>query len=81
MVFPRLQDIDMADSALIKGIIIGVFVLILISLGSAFVSLFRGKDPESNATVKALTVRVGLSIALVITIAVLNALGLISPNG
>lgn len=71
----------MADSVIVKGVIIGVFILILISLATAFVSLFRGKDPESKTTVKALTVRVGLSVALVLTIIVLNALGLISPNG
>ncbi|MGR8918611.1 MAG: DUF2909 domain-containing protein [Gammaproteobacteria bacterium] len=71
----------MADSPLVKAFIIGVFVMILISLGTAFFSLFRGKDPDSTATVKALTVRVALSVGLIGTLVVLNALGVISPNG
>jgi hypothetical protein len=70
----------MADSPLIKAFIIGIFILIVLSLGSAFLSLFRGKSADSTATVKALTVRVCLSIGLVVTIAVLHALGLITPN-
>lgn len=64
-----------------KSLIIVIFILILLSLGSAFLTLFRGKDPSSNATVKALTVRVALSVGLVVMIIVLNALGLITPNG
>jgi hypothetical protein len=45
-------------------IVIFVFiVLILLSLGSALVYLIRDKG-SSNRTVKALTIRVGLSIAL-----------------
>ena len=71
----------MADTPFIKAIIVGVFVMILISLAVAAFSLFRGKDPDGTGTVKALTVRVGLSIGLIATIFVLNALGLISPNG
>jgi hypothetical protein len=70
----------MTDSSFFKAIIIAIFVMILISLGSAFLSLFRGKNPDSTATVKALTVRVILSIALVLAIVILNALGLITPN-
>ncbi len=71
----------MADSPIIKAFIIGIFILILISLGTAFVSLFRGKDPQGTATVKALTVRVALSIGLVAIIAILYSLGIITPNG
>ena len=70
----------MADSPWIKMLVIGIFIMILISLGTAFVSLMRGKDQQGTTTVKALTVRVGLSIALVLTIVILNALGIISPN-
>jgi hypothetical protein len=45
-------------------IVIVVFVaLILLSLGSALVYLIRDKG-SSHRTVKALTIRVGLSIAL-----------------
>ncbi len=64
-----------------KILILGVFVLILVSLGTAAYSLFKGDDRDGTATVKALTVRVILSIALVIVIMALNALGLIAPHG
>jgi len=71
----------MTTSPIVKAVIIGIFVLILVALGSAFVSLFRRrKDDDGKATVKALTVRVGLSIGLVVVIIILNALGVISPN-
>jgi Protein of unknown function (DUF2909) len=71
----------MTESPLVKTVIIGIFVMILLALGSAFLSLFRRRsDDDGKATVKALTVRVGLSIGLVIAIAILNALGIISPN-
>jgi len=71
----------MTESPVVKYAIIAIFIMILASLGSAFVSLFRKQDQASNATVKALTVRVGLSIALIVAIAILHALGVISPNG
>jgi hypothetical protein len=72
----------MTDLPLIKIFIVAVFVLILIALGSAARNLFRrGGDRDSTATVKALTVRVALSFALVIALAVLYALGIIEPNG
>ena len=72
----------MADLPIAKIFIIFVFVLILGSLASAGWSLFRrGGDQEETTTVKALTVRVGLSIGLVIVILILSALGIISPNG
>jgi hypothetical protein len=70
----------MTGTFLIKGIIIGAFLLILIALGAAGLSLFRGKNPKATNTVKALTVRVALSFALVIMLVILNHLGLISPN-
>ena len=71
----------MADSPFIKTIVIVIFVMILISLGTAFLSLFRKREEDETRTVKALTVRVGLSIALVAMLAILHALGLITPNG
>ena len=64
-----------------KILILAVFVLILVSLGTAAYSLFKGDDRDSTATVKALTVRVILSIALLIIIMILNALGLVTPHG
>lgn len=71
----------MSEMPFVKYLLVAIFVLILVSLGSAFFSLFRAKDTDSTATVKALTVRVGLSIGLVLAIFILNALGVISPNG
>ena len=71
----------MTTSPVVKTVIIGMFVMILVALGSAFLSLFRRrKGDDGKATVKALTVRVGLSIGLVVVISILNALGVISPN-
>lgn len=71
----------MTETPIVKAVIIGIFIMILVALGSAFLSLFRRRtDDSGKATVKALTVRVGLSIGLVIVIAILNALGIISPN-
>lgn len=71
----------MTTSPVVKSVIIAIFIMILIALGSAFVSLFRRRGgDDGKATVKALTVRVGLSIGLVVTIIILNALGIISPN-
>ena len=64
-----------------KVVIIVIFLMILAALGSAFWSLFKGRGQEGTATVKALTVRVGLSIALIVLLFILNALGIISPNG
>ncbi len=71
----------MTESPIVKSAIIAVFVMILLSLGTAFFSLFRRRgEGDSKRTVKALTVRVVLSVGLVLTILVLNALGIISPN-
>lgn len=77
----------MADAPVVKIIVVFVFALIVISLGSAFFSLFRKRRPgavsaeDDTTAVKALTVRVGLSIALVLALIILNALGIIEPNG
>lgn len=70
----------MTDTPFIKAFIIAVFVLILIALGTAGRSLFRRGTEDSTATVKALTVRVALSFALIIALGVLYALGVIEPN-
>jgi len=71
----------MADTFLIKCIIVGAFLLILVALGAAGLNLFRGKNPKGTSTVKALTVRVALSFGLIIMLLILNHLGLIAPNG
>lgn len=71
----------MAEVSLAKILILSVFLLILVSLGTAAFKLFRGNDRNGTATVKALTVRVLLSILLVFVILVLNKLGVLSPHG
>ena len=71
----------MNDIPIVKAIVIAVFIMILLSLAAAGLKLFRGRDREGTGMVKALTLRVGLSIGLIALIVVLDALGIISPNG
>jgi hypothetical protein len=56
------------------------FVLIVASLGSALFYLMRDKG-QSNNTVKALALRVGLSIALFISLLIAHWLGWIETTG
>ena len=56
------------------------FVLIVASLGSALFYLMRDKG-QSNNTVKALALRVGLSIALFISLLIAHWLGWIETSG
>ncbi len=61
-----------------KVIVIVVLVAILASLGSALVAILRGR---SGLTLKALTLRVALSIGLFLFLMIAYATGLISPHG
>ncbi len=70
----------MADTPFIKALVIAIFIAILVSLAAAGLNLFRDKDPSGEATVRALTWRVGLSIGLVAMLGILYALGIITPN-
>jgi hypothetical protein len=65
---------------LIKIIVAIMLLLILASLGSGLFFLVRdqGRNPR---TVKALTVRIALSVALFILLMVAYATGLITPHG
>ena len=56
------------------------FILIIGSLGSALFFLMRDKG-KSNNTVRALAVRVGLSITLFLLILLAYKLGYIQPTG
>jgi hypothetical protein len=56
------------------------FVLIIASLGSALFYLMRDKG-QSNNTVKALAIRVGLSVALFISLLIAHWLGWIESTG
>jgi hypothetical protein len=70
----------MENHPFIKYFVIAVLILIVGALASAFVSLFRGKD-AGTAGVRALTIRVALSIGLFIFLMVMYALGYIKPHG
>jgi hypothetical protein len=64
----------------IKILILLVLLAIVISLGNALFHLSRGKgDPKKM--VRALTVRVGLSVALFILLMLAWYNGLITPHG
>jgi len=63
-----------------KLLIIAIFGGIIASLGSALFFLIKDKG-QSNRTLYALTIRIGVSIALFALLFVLWGLGLINPHG
>jgi hypothetical protein len=63
----------------IRIVVIGMLVAIVVSLGSALYHLTRGE--ASDKLVRALTVRIGLSVALFILLMVAWYAGLIRPHG
>lgn len=63
-----------------KILIIVIFLGVIGSMGSALFFLIKDKG-QSDRTLKALTVRIGVSIALFALLFVLWGLGLISPHG
>ncbi len=65
---------------LIKIIVIGMLILIFASLASALVFLFR-EPGHSTRTVKALTVRVALSVGLFLLLMAGFYFGFIPPEG
>jgi hypothetical protein len=68
------------DGAVSKLFIALAFVGILTSLGSAFFYLMRDKG-RSNKTVRALAIRVGLSILLFLSLLIAHRYGLIESTG
>ena len=73
-------SIKCAPMDVIKILIIVTLFAIVFSLGSALFHLSRGKgDPKKM--VRALTIRVGLSVALFILLMLAWYNGLISPHG
>jgi uncharacterized membrane-anchored protein len=67
---------------MIKVILISVFLAIIFSLGSALYHLVKYKeDSSSPKTVKALTLRIGLSVLLFIFVFIMVMTGLIQPHG
>jgi hypothetical protein len=65
---------------LIKTIVIFMLVLIVGSLGSALVFLLKDSG-QSNRTVKALTVRISLSVTLFVLLMAGYYFGIIPPHG
>jgi hypothetical protein len=64
---------------LFKAIILIMLLAIVISMGAALFGLMKN-DPDSNRTVKALTLRIALSIALLLIIMLGYLTGLLTPN-
>lgn len=65
---------------LFRLLVTAALIGILISLATALVALVRDKG-DSKRMVRALTVRVGLSVALFLLLMGAWAMGLISPHG
>jgi len=65
---------------IIKIIILLLLALILFSLGAGMFSLIKDRG-ETNRTVKFLTIRIVLSIALFILLVVSFLMGWIQPHG
>ena len=65
---------------LAKLIVVAIFIGVLASLASALLYLVKDRG-QSDRAVKALTMRVGISIGLLCLLVVLWALGLIQPHG
>jgi hypothetical protein len=63
-----------------KILIIAIFLGIVVSMGSALVFLIKDKG-QSDRTLKALTVRIVVSVALFALLFALWGLGLINPHG
>ncbi len=65
---------------LFKLAVVATLVLIIASLGAGLFSMLRGRS-ANRRTVRALTVRVGLSVGLFAALMVAYAAGLIAPHG
>ena len=64
---------------IVKGLIVLVFIFIVFSLFFALYTMAKDKS-KTNRTVKALTVRIAGSIALLIFLMIMHKLGYISPQ-
>lgn len=65
---------------LFKIIIVCLLGFILLSLSAALFSMLNDKG-QSDRTVKALTVRIALSIGVIVLLGIGAQLGLIQPHG
>lgn len=62
-----------------KYIVIGLLLMILASLATALYALVKDRG-QSTRTVRALTMRIGLSIGLIVLLMIGYKAGLITPN-
>lgn len=65
----------------IKLLVVAVLIAILASLGSALYYLVTDDQGQTRNMARALTVRIGLSVALFILLFIAWAAGLIEPHG
>lgn len=65
---------------MLKAFIVLVFLLILVSLGTALFAMIKDRG-QSDRSVRALTLRIALSIGLFIALMIAYATGLITPHG
>lgn len=61
-------------------VVIGFFIFILWNLGAGLYYMMVDKG-RTNRTVKSLTWRIGLSVALIVLVVIAIAAGLIEPHG
>lgn len=66
--------------SLIKILIVACLIAIIISLGSGLFHLVNDKG-DSKKMVRALTIRVGLSVALFVLLFIAWSQGMIEPHG
>lgn len=62
-----------------KIVILSLLLVVLISLGSALAAMAKGD--KSDKMVKALSWRIGLSVAIFMLLLIGQAMGLITPHG
>ena len=65
---------------MLKILIILIFLTIIVSLGTALYHLIKHKE-TSEKTVKALTYRIGISLALFVALSIAFMTGVIQPTG
>jgi hypothetical protein len=68
-------------SALVKLIVILLFAAIVVSLGMALKGLFRRDHESPDRMIRALTVRIGLSVLAFLLLLLAWYTGLITPHG
>jgi hypothetical protein len=63
-----------------RYLVIGTLILIIASLGTALFALMKPKQEQADRVLKALMLRVGLSIVLFSALMLAYYLGWLSPN-